>query len=347
MQNINFTIAGFGGIAKTHALASFDANLRLNLPFALNLTNVVTTKQKDLKLMNVKNSNNIDEVLVNEDVDFLSICTPNHSHIDYVKKAIQYNKPIYCEKPLSSSIEDAEEMARLVKESNTKNAVALMYRFIPAVRMLKKEIENKRIGEIIDFKICTYHKSYLSEKKSGSWRTLKTSGGGALLDLGVHLVDLVNFALGDIERASAKTKIFFKERNFVDEIAKCEFKLVNGAEGSLEVSRIFAERDCRDFMEVFGTKGSIKVNFKNPHELEIFENENNLTRIIKASSGSEEMKHYPDERSYLGFFQSAHTASLVNFANSVYEGSDVGIAATFEDALKCQRVIDMIYKSLV
>lgn len=343
MDSINFGIVGFGSIAKTHALASFDANLRFNLPFSLNLTNVVTKKPQEIKLMNVKNNLDIEEILEDKNVHFISICTPNEYHLEIVEKACKYNKPVYCEKPLASSVMDAAKMSELVKMNNIKNAVALMYRFIPAVRLLKREITKGTIGDIIDFKIKTYHKSYLSDNKKGSWRTLKSSGGGALLDLGVHLIDLVNFTISDIVKVSADTRIYFSDRSFVDEIAFCKFQLENGVEGSLEVSRIFAERDQRDVFEVFGTKGSIKINFKNPYEIEMYDNKENMTKIIKTKVEDEEMKYYPEERNCLGFFQSAHTASIINFSTAIYNNSNVGIAATFEDALKCQKIIDMVY----
>lgn len=343
MNTVNFAIAGFGSIAKTHALASFDANLRFNLPFIINLEYVVTRRPQEIKLANTKVSTNIEEVLSDENVHFISICSPNDSHLELLEKAVKYKKAVYCEKPLSSNYEDAARMAKLVKDNNIKAAVALMYRFLPAVRLLKKELEKGTIGEIIDFKIKTYHKSYLSEKKAGSWRTLEGSGGGALLDLGVHLIDLIHFTMGDIKEVDANTRIFFKERNFVDEIAFCNFKLENGVIGSLEVSRIFAENDQRDSFEIFGTKGSLKINFKKPHELQLYETNTNSTKLIKPGDSSEELFYYPDERNVLGFFQSAHTASLINFAKAVYEGTSTGIAADFEDALKCQKVIQMAY----
>ncbi len=346
MKNINFALIGFGGIAKTHALASFDANLRFDLPYSLNLVNVVTRSPKEIKLLNVKNSLSIDEVLEDENIDFISICTPNDSHREIVEKAAAFGKAIYCEKPLSSNYEEALKMAEIVKEKKVKNAVALMYRFLPGVRMLKSEIEKGTIGEIIDFKIKTYHKSYLSEKKKGSWRTLKSSGGGALLDLGVHLIDLVQFTIGDIKEVESKTKIHFKDRSFVDEIAYCEFILENNIQGSLEVSRVFAERDQSDMFEIYGTKGSIKVYFKRPYEIEVYDYSSNCTNILKPSGNSEILKYYAGERSSLGFFQNAHTSSLINFANSIYHNSDIGIAADFEDALKSQRVIDMAYKNI-
>ena len=345
MKEINYAIAGFGSIAKTHALASFDANLRFDLPFSLNFKYAITRKSQEMKLMNVKNVLEAEEALCDETLDFISICTPNNSHLEFVEKAVKYNKAIYCEKPLEASYEDAEKMVKLVEDNNIKNAVALIYRFIPAVELLRTEAAAETIGQIIDFKIKLYHKSYLSEKKKGSWRTLETSGGGALLDLGVHLIDLVQFTLGDIAEVDAKTKIFFKDRSFVDEIADCDFKLENGIEGNMEVSRVFAESNQRNYFEIFGTKGSLKISLENPYTLEIYENDTNTTRLMRSMENSDEMKYFAEERDSLGFFQSAHTASLINFANAIYGNSSTGIAATFRDALKCQKIVDMIYKS--
>lgn len=343
MRNINFAIIGFGKIARTHALAVYDANLRFNLPYKLNLTHVVTRSPKDIPLHKVKNVLDIEEVLKDDDIHFIDICTPNDSHLEIVEKAVKYNKSIYCEKPLASNYQDALKMVELVKENNIKNAVALMYRFIPAVNLLKKEIQEATIGDIIDFKIRTYHKSYLSEKKRGTWRTLKSSGGGALLDLGVHLIDLIHFTIGDIVDVSCNNKIYFKDRSQVEEISCCKLRLDNNIEGSLEVSRVFAERNQTDSFTIFGTKGSIKVDFTNPYEIEIYNCIENNTIIKGVNNDEKIMKYYADKRSSLGFFQNSHTASLINFANVVSNNKSLDIYAKFEDALKCQRVIEKAY----
>ena len=191
----------------------------------------------------MKNVTDIEEVLKNEDVHFIDICTPNDSHFDIVKSAAEYGKAIYCEKPLSASYSDAMEMAKIVKENNIINSVALVYRFMPAISLLKRELEKVTIGQIIDFKVRTYHDSYLNEKKKDTWRTGKKSGGGALPDLGVHLIDMIQFTIGEIEEVEAKTRIYFAGRTEVDEIANCDFTLKGGIRGSLEVSRIFTETE--------------------------------------------------------------------------------------------------------
>ncbi|AOT68876.1 Gfo/Idh/MocA family protein [Geosporobacter ferrireducens] len=340
MKQINFAIIGFGGIARTHALAVYDANLRYALPYQLNLTHVVTRKPMDIPLAGAKNVTDIEAVLADPTIHFIDICTPNDSHLEIVTKAVSYGKSIYCEKPLSSNYPDALEMVKLVQEGNILNAVALMCRFMPAVHLLKKELEKRTIGEVIDFKIRTYHKSYLSEKKKGTWRTLAQDGKGALLDLGVHLIDLVQFTLGDIQKATHNERIYFKDRSQVDEITDSVLMLEDGTMGHLEVSRVFAEREQTDRFEIYGTKGSIKINFLKPYEIEIYRFDQNTTEIKKVDERDEIMQYYIGERGSLGFFQNCHTASLIHFANRIVGHSPFNIAATFEDALKCQRIID-------
>ena len=344
MKKINFAIIGYGGIAKTHALAVYDASIRLSLPFELNLTHIVTRKPITSPISGVKNVTNIEEVLADKEVHFIDICTPNDSHIEIVKKVAEYGKAIYCEKPLSSNYKDAVEMAKIVKENNIMNSVALVYRFMPAISLLKRELIKESIGQIIDFKVRTYHDSYLNVKKKGTWRTGKNSGGGALLDLGVHLIDMIQFIIGDIESVEPRTRIYFVDRTEVDEIANCDFTLKGGVRGSLEVSRIFTERNLTDDFVVYGTKGSIKVNFNNPYEVEIYNYESNSTEIKNVAAGDSLLKYYADKRNSLGFFQNCHTASLVNFANKIYNNSGEGIEASFEDALKCEKIINQVYE---
>ncbi|HEY8889965.1 MAG TPA: Gfo/Idh/MocA family oxidoreductase [Clostridium sp.] len=343
MKKINFAMIGFGGIAKTHSLAVYDANLRFSLPYELNLAYIVTRKPINIPLSGVKNVTDIEEVLKDDEIHFIDICTPNDAHFDIVKKAAQFGKAIYCEKPLAANYSDAMEMAKIVKKNNIINSVALVYRFMPALTLLKRELEKETIGKIIDFKVRTYHDSYLNEKKKDTWRTGKNSGGGALLDLGVHLIDMIQFTMGEIEEVEAKTRIFFEDRSEVDEIANCDFILKGGIRGSLEVSRIFTEREQTDDYVVYGSHGSIKINFNNPYEIEIYNYESNSTQIKNVAAGDELLKYYADKRNSLGYFQNCHTSSLINFANKIYNNSNDGIDGNFDEALKCQRIIDKVY----
>jgi predicted dehydrogenase len=346
MKNINFAIIGFGGIAKTHAIGAYTANLTLKLPYSLNLTHTLTRKPLALNMSGCVNCQNIQEVLENTNIDFIDICTPNDSHKEILEMCANYNKTVYCEKPLAANYKEAFNMYSIVKKAEIRNATALMYRFMPAIRLIKNEIEEGSIGEIIDFKINLYHKSYLDPNKKGSWRTQNTSGGGALLDLGVHLVDIVYFTLGEIEKIRCTTKIFFTERTNMDEIATCNLKLKNGVNGSMEVSRIYADSVEPTTYVLYGSKGSIRMSSDKPYVIEVYNYNNNLTEIKSAKGVNDILDFYPPERASLGSHQDCHAASIVNFANEIFTGnSNVDLTPTFEDALRAQRVIEACYLS--
>ncbi|PKM96326.1 MAG: hypothetical protein CVU84_01005 [Firmicutes bacterium HGW-Firmicutes-1] len=341
MNSINYAIIGFGGIARNHALAAYDANLRHNLPYSLNLSYIVTRKPIEISVPGITNVTNLQTVLEDPNLDFISICTPNESHVDIVEQAIAYGKPIYCEKPLASTLLDAEKMNKLVHENNVINGVAFIYRFLPAIALLKEELEKKTIGSIIDFKIKTYHNSYLNKEKQGTWRTLKTSGGGALLDLGSHLIDLIHYTLGNIKEIQYQSRIHFKDRSEVDEITRGEILLDNGTLGSVEASRVFAEEIQTDQMILFGTTGSMKLDLTNPYIIQIHDFNTGSTLYKAVPEKHPSMRFYPKERNSLGFFQNCHTAAIIDFANKLNGMKDT-IGADFTDGLKCQEVISKL-----
>lgn len=348
MKEMNFAVIGFGSIARTHALAICDANLRFSLPYRLNLKYIVSRKLLDNPVPGAINTDDINRVLQDDSIRIVDICTPNELHGEAVRKAAAYGKAVYCEKPLSSELQEAEDLSKLVRREGTPNAVALIYRFMPAIGLLRRALDNQSIGDIIDFKIRTYHSSYLSPGKAGTWRTLRQSGGGALLDLGIHLVDLVRYTLGEIEEMVNQARIYFCDRSEVDEISRCEVLLKGGIRGSLEVSRVFAEREQTDDYIIFGTKGSIKLRFDRPYEIETFDYHTGSSCVTGVSANDPLLVYYAKPRNSLGYFQDCHTASLISFCNGL-AGNAAGYAnesagADFEDAYMAQRIIRQAYE---
>lgn len=344
---MNFAIIGFGGIGKTHAIAAFSSNFKLDLPFYLNLKVVNTRRDLDYIMPGVSEEKDITQILNDKNIDFIDICTPNKLHREAVEKAVLKEKPIYCEKPLASSVEDAEAMTELIEKSAVKNAVALMYRFMPAVRLAKKEIEKGTIGEIIDFKCTLFHKSYLDPNKKKGWRTTEESGGGALLDLGVHVIDMIHFVLGSTLAVKCSSNIYFKERTSVDETALVNLTLKTGCSGSIEVSRIYAEPEEKTSLKIYGTKGSLELSSSSPYSLNIYSFEKNSLEIIKPDKHSDILRFYPDERASMGYHTDCHMASLANFASILYEeeSKEDNLTPTFKDSLCAERVVKACYES--
>lgn len=341
MRTIKFAIIGYGGIAKTHALGAYGANIKLDLPFRIRLTHIVTRRPIEDMPPGVINVTNIEEVLKDPNIDFIDICTPNDSHLEITKLAARYGKAVYCEKPLASSYEEGMQMLEAAQKYKIPNGVAFNYRFIPAINLLKDAIENNIVGDIIDCKATLYHDSYLNPNRKGTWRTKAENGGGALLDLGVHLIDTINHTLGEIKEMQSDLQIFFKDRTEVDEIAKCDFTLESGLQGRFEVSRVHALHNHPTTIEVFGILGSIKVSTNNPYTIELYEYEQSRTITYGQEQKANMPIHYPAIRDSLGFFQDTHMASIIDFCNQLCGNPYVG--ATFQDGLKAQRLIDQAY----
>lgn len=341
MRTINFAIVGYGGIGKTHAIGAYIANIKYQLPFNIQLTHIVTRRAIDNIPLGVVNTTNIEDIFKNPTIDFVDICTPNDSHMEIAKKATQHGKAVYCEKPLASSYNQSLQMLQEVKKYGVVNGVAFNYRFIPGVYLLKKAIKKEVIGDIIDFKATLYHDSYLNPNKKGTWRTKADHGGGALLDLGIHLIDIIHYAIGDIKDIKSDLQIFFTDRTEVDEIAKCNIVLNNGAKGKLEVSRIHALQNQPTIIEVYGTKGSIKISSADPYHLSLYKYKKNKTYIYGLDPKDNIPFYYPAPRESLGFFQDTHTAALIDFCNQIVGNPYVG--GTFEDGLRAQKVVDLAY----
>jgi predicted dehydrogenase len=344
---VNFAIVGLGGIGREHAMMAYTANLALDLPFVIKLKNTVTRKPISNIEPYSENVTDLESILEDKSLDFVDICTPNDSHKAIALKAAAEGKAIYCEKPLALNYEEAKSMAEAIDASGVINGVALIYRFFPAIRMMKEEMGNGTIGDIIDFKINMYHKSYLNPNKKPSWRTDTASGGGALMDLGVHLIDSVEFVLGSIEKVNCRTRIYFKERTNVDEIAFSEFTLESGAKGSLEVSRIHADSKEPTTFYIYGTKGSMKLTSDDAYTLSIFDYATSTTILKNAKNYPGALELYPDERNSMGFHHDCHMASIAEFARRVYdkEVKHETVMADFKDALKAQRVVEACYES--
>lgn len=348
MKNINFGIVGYGGIAKTHLLGAFDANINFNLPF--NLVPVATVTRSEAKhdysMFGIDHYNSFEDMCSSKELDFVDICTPNNSHLEYVQKAVQANKAIYCEKPLAHDLNTAIKLKEIADTSTTINACAFIYRMLPAVNMLKQLISDGIIGNIITFKTALFHSGYLSINKGG-WRVSQSSGGGAMLDLGVHLVDTVQYVLGSIMDIKAKTHIQFPTRSHVDEHCFCNVFLKNGIQGTIEVSRIMAQTSNSDFFEVYGEKGSLVVQMKAPHTVEYCNSITGTTTLISADEKLLNTLHFSTSRGMLGFLQSAHTASLIEFATSLYNNKKSTILADISDGLSAQKIVMKCYDDTI
>ena len=206
---------------------------------------------------------------------------PNDAHAEPSIVAAQAGKHILCEKPLGRTAEESKTMLDAVQKAGVKHMVAFNYRFVPAIRQIRKIVDSGALGQIYHFRA-----SYLQEwimphyNTPMIWRLQKSvAGSGALGDLGAHIIDLGRYLVGDIKSVSAMTKTFIPERPWgdgtmgkvdVDDAFAAVVEFENGALGTLEATRFAAGRKNANTLEINAEKGSIRFNLERMNELEVF-----------------------------------------------------------------------------
>jgi predicted dehydrogenase len=359
MDKINVSLSGFGTIGKYHTLAYKCLPLcHEDIGCSINLYKLLTSKSLDKHITGFQiHTDNIEDLY---DTDMLDICSPNFVHKEQIEKAVGMGiKNIYCEKPLSGISDEEKYLVQLANDNKITNQVALMMRFYPAVSRTKRLIEDGVIGKVINFNCHMYHQSYLDPKRPISWRLRKDkSSGGALVDLGIHMIDLVRYILGDIVETRAITSTVIKKRPCkegymdvdVDDFAHLDLVLKPGITGTLEVSRMAAGHGDDIIFQVFGTEGSITVDGKDFEWPVVYLLKDNtwLKGDFKKYFDVEDdiALLMPPSKFSLGWMMNAHMASIYSFILKLQGRKLKYITpACFEDSYQSSLILKAAYES--
>ncbi|MEM2936157.1 MAG: Gfo/Idh/MocA family oxidoreductase, partial [Candidatus Bathyarchaeia archaeon] len=146
---------------------------------------------------------------------------PNNEHHDPCIAAAEAGKHVLCEKPLAMNVKEAQEMYRAVEKAKVKHMVGFNYRFVPAIRLAKKLIDEGYIGKILQFRGVYLQEWIMDPTFPLVWRLQKKiCGSGALGDLGAHILDLARFLVGDVASLCGMTKTFIEERPMPEDPTK-------------------------------------------------------------------------------------------------------------------------------
>lgn len=362
-KEIKLGFIGLGYIGTIHVTACFAMPLIFKkLPFKVKFGQVYKNNIDDIPYFFEGGVKNIDALLKDNELNAVDICTPNYLHKKQAVEVMKKGLNIYLEKPIGLNSNEAFELMKMAKEKNVINQAALMYRFMPAINQARDLINNGEIGNILNFKALMLHSGYLNSKRPMSWKMrFDTSGGGAVIDLGIHLVDAIRFMLGEVKMLHARSETYFKKRPIsnesdsygdvdVDDWTEAYFKMHNGAWGTVETSRISADIEEETRFEIYGTKGSIIISSKQPRYAMVYKKEENQYIVGSSKDRSIFSKYvetiYPNPKYSLGFMVDMHMASLMNFFLNIVEGKIVHKETpTFEEAYKSQLIIDKIIES--
>lgn len=359
MLRIGYGLIGLGGIARTH-LQVLKSMSVLDIPAPpTELVGLFTTDPNKVeqghKIGFKHVVHDLDELLV-LDVDVVDICTPNYLHYPQILAAAQHGKHVYYEKPLCLDEEEAEALGRELEDYSGTIQGAYVLRFLPVVAKARGILKDGVIGQVHSFRFTSYHSSYLNPNRPGAWRLQHAaSGGGVLMDLGSHMLDLVRFMLGEPTSVKAWTNTFVKKRFWpngeemdvdVDDHTLVVLGLEGGGQGTVEVSRVAVGNDGMT-LEFYGEKGAIHVDPAqgtcrcfNAWGQEIFpktEQDPFLHNLLAV---------FPPAKLSLGWMVDIHLASLAWFLRTVASGEILEGTPDLKEGILTQKLVNRAYASV-
>ncbi len=255
MKKLGFGIIGCGAISHMHAgaiekiekaelIACTDVNGKSLAAFA---EQYGITPYDDYKKM-----------LADDRVDVICICTPSGLHKKFCVDAANTGKHIVVEKPMALTTADCDEIIKACEKNNIKLEVISQNRFKDAFRFVKSLVDNGKLGRIVSADI--YMKYYRSPEYYGAsnWKgTWAMDGGGALMNQGIHGVDILLFIMGEVKSVFGYTRTLARDIE-VEDTASAVVEFRNGALGVIQGTTSVTPGYPRK-MEINGTKGSITL----------------------------------------------------------------------------------------
>ena len=230
------------------------------------------------------------EFLADPTIDAVHICTPNELHFPMAMAALGAGKHVLCEKPLATSVAEAEAMLGLAREKKLAHCTFHNLRYYPQVQNMRRLREAGELGEILAVQ-GTYSQDWLLYDSDWNWR-IESGPSRAFADIGTHWCDMVEHITGlrigslcadletfhktrkkprgSVETFSAKTaapREFSEVPITTEDFGSMIFKLGERARGAMTVSQVSAGRKNRLFMEIYGTKASVVWDGEKPDGL--------------------------------------------------------------------------------
>jgi predicted dehydrogenase len=192
------------------------------------------------------------EVVHHPDVDAISICTPNALHAPLSIAALEAGKHVLCEKPMARTLDEARQMLEVAEQAPGILWVGYLLRYWPEAAILRELIATGLLGEVFTVRGCNSHPA-----RPPAHLTDAAAGGGVLLDLGGHLLDLVQYCLGDFRPVSVEAHLMRRNGFDMEDGALVWVELAGGT--VLELRTTWQAPTWERNLEIWGEKGTASI----------------------------------------------------------------------------------------
>lgn len=285
MSQLGVAIVGTGMIGNVHRRAAILAGARI---IGVSASSPERAREVASAWNLPRAYRDIEEALADPQVQVVHICTPNHLHRAMAQAALEAGKHVICEKPLATTLQDAQALAALAASSGLVATVPFVYRYHPVVREARARIAQGELGPL-----RLIHGSYLQDRlldpASNNWRVDPALGGASRVfaDIGSHWCDLVEWVSGErFAEVSAAFETVIAQRSVAtgqsyarpaadgamqavssEDVAAALFKTAGGTLATLTVSQVSAGRRNRLWFEIDGARASVAFDQEDSERL--------------------------------------------------------------------------------
>ncbi len=302
------------------------------------------------------------KVVTREDVDLISIATPNYLHKEIAIEAAKNGKHILCEKPLANNLAEARDMLKAVENAGVKHCCGYSYRFTPSLALARRLVQEGRIGRVFHV-FVRYAQDWITDPGFKMvWRfDKKIAGSGPLGDLSAHSIDATRFVTGlTFKEVAGNLQTLIKERPAanndpnspkekvtVEDVAQFLVNFNGGATGCFESTRLATGRKNYNTIEVNGENGSLFWNYEDHDYLSFYDN-----RQPAREAGFRRIHATHDEHPYGGGwwpqghgigYADSFVIEVAEFIRSIVD--NVPFSPGFEDGVICQEILEAVEQS--
>ena len=302
------------------------------------------------------------KLVARKDIDLIDIASPNDTHAEIAIAAAEAGKMVMCEKPLGRNAAESEKMVAAVEQAKTPNMVWYNYRRVPAVMLAKQLVDEGRLGKIFHYRAKFLQdwtiSADLPQGGAGLWRLdANVAGSGVTGDLLAHCIDTAMWLNGPIEKVTAMTETFIKERSHtvtgkvekvtIDDASAFLARFDNHSLATFEATRYARGHKALYTLEINGADASIMWDLHDLHRLQYFDHRDEgrvrgWRSLHITDSDHPYMKHW-----WVPGLQIGYEHTFVHQVADFLEGLASGKSASpkFREALATDYVTDAVLQS--
>jgi len=349
LSDIGIGIVGGGYMGKAHAVAMasvgavFDTGLRPRLEM-VSASSPASAERYRAAYGFARAASDWRELVADPAVGAVIIASPQSTHRAIAEAAFAAGKPVLCEKPLGSGVEDAVAMNAAAEASGQANMVGFNYIRTPASRYARALVAEGEIGDVTWFRGEHTEDFYADPSRPASWRT-SGDANGTMGDLAPHMINAALALIGPIEKLIAEVETVHSERPggtvTNDDQAQMMCRFENGVMGQMHFSRIQTGRKMGYAYEITGTKGAIRFDQEDQNAIWLYRMED-----PEAERGFRKILTGPAHPDYEPFCQgpghgTGYQDQIIIEARDFLRAIETGepVWPTFRDGLEVTRVV--------